>query len=506
MSNLFENTYNPDVVECLANLSSDEIFTPPEVVNNMLNLLPQELFSDPRTTFLDPACKSGVFLREIAKRLIVGLEEIIPDLQERLDHIYKNQLYGLGITELTSLVSRRTLYYTKYPQSKLSVTQFDNIEGNILFHSIKHTWDINKCKYCGASKKDFNRSDDLESHAYEFIHTIKPEEIFNMKFDVIIGNPPYQLSDGGGRGDSASPIYNLFIDQAIKLNSKYLIMIIPARWYSGGKGLDGFRDKMIKDTSIKELHDFPETSDCFPGLNIRGGICYFLRDRDYDGPCKVLNYKSGKIVSVKSRFLKEKGSDILIRYNIGLGIIKKVASFKEKTMENVVSSRKPFGLDSNFKDFKDKKDEDHNIKLYRFGKTGYINIKQIPKGHLLINKIKVIDSKASPGGDEYPHKIISEPIIAEINSVTTETYLIIDTFDNLNEAENLISYMKTKFFRFLMAMIKNTQNISKKVYSFVPIQDYTQSWTDEKLYKKYGITDEEIVFIESMIKPMDEED
>lgn len=505
LNNEINNNYNPDVLNCLANLSNDEIFTPPEIANRMIDLLPQELFSNPNIKFLDPACKSGVFLREIAKRLIEGLKDKIPNLQARLDHIYHKQLYGIGITELTSLLSRRTLYYTKYPQSVLSTSQFENIEGNILFHNINHTWEGKSCKFCGATRKMFEREEGLEQHAYEFIHTYNPEEIFNMKFDVIIGNPPYQLSDGGGRGDSASPIYNLFIEQSIKMNPKYLIMIIPARWYSGGKGLDTFRDLLINDKSVKELHDFPETKDCFPGLNIRGGICYFLRDKNYNGPCEVINYKNGSPVSSMTRYLKEKNLETLIRYNTGLEIIRKVQKLNESTMDKIVSSRKPFGIESNFNEFKNQKDNRNNIKLYRFGEDGYINIDQVPKGHALISKIKVIDSKASPGGDEYPHKIITEPIIAEKNSVNTETYLIIDTFDNEKEAENLVSYMKTKFFRFLMAMIKNTQNISKKVYSFVPIQDYSESWSDEKLYKKYDLSKEEIEFIESMIKPMDNE-
>ena len=506
MSNLYNNTYNPDILDCLANLSNDEVFTPPDVAVKMIDLLPQELFKDPNTKFLDPACKSGVFLREIAKRLIKGLEDEIPDLQERLDHIYHNQLFGIAITELTSLMSRRTLYYTKYPMTNFSVSKFKNPEGNIIFRSIEHTWEGKSCKFCGASKKIFDRAEGLEKHAYEFVHTYKPEEIFNMKFDVVIGNPPYQVSDGGGRGDSAKPIYNLFIEQAKRLNPRYLIMIVPARWYSGGKGLDDFRNNMIADTSISELHDFPETQDCFPGLNIRGGVCFFLRDINYHGPCKVVNYKAGKPISIATRFLREERSNVFIRYNIGSEIFNKVKKFNEKTMNYVVSSRKPFGLESNFNDFKNKKDNEHNIRLYRFGEDGYVNINQIPKGHSMINKIKVICSKASPGGDEYPHKIISEPIIAGKESAATETYLIINTFDNIDEAENFVTYMKTKFFRFLMGMIKNTQNISKKVYSFVPLQDFSKPWTDEELYKKYNLNQEEIDFIESMIKPMDDEE
>lgn len=340
MSDMYSSFYNPDVLSCLANLSNDEVFTPPTVVNAMLDMLPQELFRDKHTTFLDPVCKTGVFLREIAKRLIDGLSEEIPDLQERVEHIFKHQLYGIAITEMTSLLSRRSVYCSKYPNSRYSITTFPDAEGNIRYKNISHTWKDGKCVFCGASEKEYKRDEVLESHAYEFIHTVHPERIFDMKFDVIIGNPPYQLSDGGN-GASAKPLYHMFVEQAKKLKPRYMTMIIPARWYSGGKGLDAFRATMLNDDHIRTLVDFTNSGDCFPGVDIAGGVCYFLWDRDHSGLCNYTNNYNGKVDNIL-KALNEYAT--FIRYPIADGIISKVTALKESCMNEMVSTRKPFGL------------------------------------------------------------------------------------------------------------------------------------------------------------------
>lgn len=336
--------HTPDVLSCLANLSNDEVFTPPDVVKKMLDLLPQELFCDPDTTFLDPACKTGVFLREIAKRLLVGLEDKIPDLQQRIDHIFHKQLYGIAITELTSLLTRRSLYCSKYPNGPYSITHFDDAEGNIRYRRINHTWVNGKCKYCGASKEQWDREDTLETYAYELIHTDNPERLFNMKFDVIIGNPPYQLNDGGGMGASAMPIYQYFVMQSLKLNPKYLTMIIPSRWFVGGKGLDLFRNQMLTNTHIKELHDYIRASDCFPGVEIKGGVCYFLWDKDYNGDCQINTYKDNTLSSKMTRPLLEENADTFIRYNEAISILRKVNNKSLKRFSSLVSSRNPFWI------------------------------------------------------------------------------------------------------------------------------------------------------------------
>jgi len=318
------------------------------------------------------------------------------------------------------------------------------------------------------------------------------------KFYAVIGNPPYQISDGGAQR-SAVPIYNKFIEQAVKLEPDTMSMIVPARWYAGGRGLDEFRKNMLADTRLSKLHDFPETSDCFPGLNRRGGVCYFIWKSNHRGECEVVNHFKGNTFCA-SRYLMDGDGEFFVRWNKGMEIIDKVRAFGEDSFSTIVSASKPFGLRAAFKDFKPAKDPEHNIKLYRFGNDGYIGEEQVAKGQEFINEWKVIVPEASPGADDYPHLVLSKPIVSEPDSICTETYLMIGPFGEKATCQNVCSYMVTRFFRFLVLMLKNTQHTTRKVYQFVPLQDFDRPWTDSDLYQKYGITDEEASFISELVK------
>lgn len=495
----YSGIYNPDVLSCIANLSNDEVFTPPEVANAMLDMMPQELFCDPNTTFLDPGCKSGVFLREIAKRLLTGLEPVIPDLQQRIDHIFHNQLYGIAITELTSLLSRRGVYCSKYPNSIYSVTTFDDAEGNIRYKKIQHRWKNGKCVFCGASQSQYERDEALETHAYEMIHTTKPEAIFNMKFDVIIGNPPYQMSDGGN-GKSAKPIYQHFVESAKKLKPRYLSMIIPSRWFSGGKGLDDFRKSMLTDKHIKYLVDYENFKDVFPGVDLAGGACYFLWNKTYEGKCEVTNYKKDT-PSTMIRYLDE--YDTFIRQNMALTIIRKVqqANVSNHYLSERVSARKPFGLPTNY--------EPHSkgVPCWFIQRVGlqYASNNDVDDSKGYLNKYKLLVPKAPIAGQTD----FSKPVgfyydgntrLSMPGECCTESWIVAGAFDTEEETIAFKSYLFTKTVRFLLLQTVVSQDVTKKNFCFVPdLMTYSGEYTDKMLCEKWGITDDEWEYIDSRI-------
>lgn len=500
---------SPDILDCIANLSNDEVFTSPKLANEILDLLPPEVWKNKELTFLDPACKTGVFLREIAKRLLVGLADEIPDEDARREHIFQNMIFGVAITELTGMISRRTLYYTKNATKDESVVKLEKADGNIIYQNTRHFFKGDACSVCGASKEAYSRGDSAENHAYSFIHE-NIETLFKehftakgkpMKFDVIVGNPPYQLKDDG-HGASASPLYHLFIEQAKKLNPKYMSFIVPSRWFAGGKGLDSFREEMLKDTRIKKLVDFPDASDCFPGVEIKGGVNYFLWDNSYSGPCEVVTHNKGLKPASLTRNLNE--FDIFVRFNQAVSILNKVKAFKEPTMDTMVSSQKPFGFRTNFNDYTKTAQKD-SIKLYARGEIGYVDREKILQNEQWIDKWKVLTARAAEGGGELPNKVMGIPVIAPKNSCCTETYLVCGVFDSEKNAKNLETYMKSKFLRFLVFLRKTTQDTSKDRFLFVPIQNLDVEApvvTDEQLYKKYKLNKEEIAFIDSIVKEM----
>jgi site-specific DNA-methyltransferase (adenine-specific) len=509
---------NPDVLSCIANLSNDEVFTPPEFANRMLDTLAEawaadndgaSIWADPSVTFLDPCTKSGVFLREITKRLIDGLEPQMPDLQARVDHILTRQVFGISITELTAMLARRSLYCSKHANGPHSITRSFNSEaGNVWFERVEHTWDDKKCIYCGASRSTLDRGDSRESYAYAFIHADDIQERMSklfggeMQFDVIIGNPPYQMKDGAG-GSSASSIYHIFVEQAKKLEPKYLSMIVPSRWLVGGRGMHDFRDSMLGSNNILELVDFPVSKEVFPTVEVKGGICYFLWSRDSVKNTKVTIVR-GEDKQVAIRKLNE--FDVFIRDPASVSILRKVLSDKGGSIVEILTADTPFGIATNFSKFSQNPIEKY-LKLYyvKGGKrsVGFIDRDIITKNRDLIDKWKVFVPKAgSDGGQKIPDSVLGKPWLSAPGAVCTQTFLafFVDTED---EAKSVQSYYSTKFFRHLVSLRKITQDALRPMYEWVPMQPWDRIWTDEELYKKYRLTDEEIAFVEKIVRPMD---
>ena len=504
---------NPDVLTCIANLSNDEVFTPPEFANRMLDTLADawaadhsgaDLWANKNVRFLDPCTKSGVFLREIASRLTKGLAAEIPNLQERVDHILTKQVFGIGITQLTSLLARRSLYCSKHANGEHSIAKgFNNDAGTIWFERIEHKWLREKCCYCGASQSALDRGNTLETHAYAFIHTndIKSRitEIFGgiMQFDVIIGNPPYQLDDGG-YGTSAAPIYQLFVEKALELDPHYAVFVTPSRWMAGGKGLDKYREKMLSDRRMKAIIDYPKLYEGFPGVKIRGGISYFLWDREHNGPCLVQTVWDGQPTGPSvERYLD--AYNVLVRRNEALPILEKVKAKGEPTLDKRVSSGKPFGLRTFFHGKATPNGIMTPVKLYGSQKVSWIDRAEINVNIDLIDQWKVLMTAVQGTSAAVETKFLSQPIIAEPGTACTETYLIAGCFDNELHAQRYAIFLRSRFVRFLVSLRKATQHATRDVYSFVPELPLDEEWTDDKLYERYNLSVDEIAFIESQV-------
>jgi hypothetical protein len=518
---------NPDVLTCIANLSNDEVFTPPEFANQMLDTLASawandhggaSIWAHPGVRFLDPVAKSGVFLREITKRLTEGLKDAIPDLQERVDHILTKQVYGIGITYLTSLLARRSLYCSKHAMGAHSIGRsFFTDDGNIWFKRTEHAWDGDKCQYCGANRRDYDRGAGLETHAYAFIHTddVKKRlaDMFggDMQFDVIIGNPPYQLGQSGGEavGGFAMPIYQQFVKAAKSLDPRFLVMVTPSRWFAGGRGLDDYRSEMLADKRMRKLVDFPDATEAFPGTQIKGGVSYFLWDNAWNEACEVTTIHGGKPTSPPmKRFL---GSyDVVVRRNEAVPILEKVLKVNLKdgfgTLSSKVSPIQPFSIRTNFRGAETPKGLKNAVRLIGNGGETYIARTEVPRNDAWVDEWKVLLGRAYGAGDGFPHQIYNQPIIAGPGTACTETYLVISRFKKQGEAKRFAAYLRTRFVRFLVSLRKNTQDIYNERFLFVPDLPMDRDWSDELLYQKYGINEQDIAFIESMIRPMGEDD
>ena len=512
---------NPDVLTCIANLSNDEVFTPPDLANRMLDTLADawaadhdgaSIWANPDVHFLDPCTKSGVFLREITSRLTRGLEETIPALQARVAHILTRQVFGIGITELTALLARRSVYCSKHAQGPHSIApSMSSDHGNIWFERMEHRWEQGKCRYCRAARTTLDRGLGLESHAYPFIHTdnikARVAELFgdDMQFDVIIGNPPYQLGSDGGTRDV--PIYQHFVEQAKRLAPRYLSLVIPSRWMAAGLGLHEFRQTMLTDRRIRELVDYPVSSDVFPGVEVKAGVCYFLWDERYEGDCQVTTVRGAERYGPVQRRLSD--FDIFVRDARALSILRKVVNRGEQSVNSVLARDKEFGWTSNFDGFHEKSLlGDVPLHYIRSGKrkVGYIDRAQITKSAHLVDTWKVLVPKAgSDGGQKLPDIVLGKSFVAASPSVCTQSFLFFYVNSEL-EARSLASYYSTRFFRFLVSLRKLTQDATHGTYQWVPIQAWDRHWTDAELYDKYQLTTDEIDYIATMIKAMIEGD
>ena len=495
------NQHIPDILDCLAQLSNDEVPTPPRLARAMLEILPSEVWSNPDYRWLDPFCKSGIFLREIASRLLVGLEEWEPDFEKRREHIFRNMLYGTSITAMTGIVSRRSLYCSRDASGDQSIVRFDTESGNVPFVPAQHTFgNDGRCAVCGAPE-GLERGARRENYAYSFIHGTYPtKEMSDMKFDVIVGNPPYQLKDEG-HGTSAGPLYQYFVERAITLAPRYVVMITPSRWFAGGKGLDTFRAKMLSDKRIRYLVDYPKLYDGFPGQKIRGGVSYFLWDRAYNGPCTIQTMWDGVPVGPPATRSLD-AFDVLVRRNEAISILEKVRVHGEQTLANRVSSRKPFGFPTNFHGDSSVKGLSSPVKLFGSQRISWVERTQIRTNEAWVDDWKVLVTRVQGTSAAVETMFLSRPILAGPGEACTETYLVAGRFDAEGEAARYAAYLRTRFVRFFVSLRKPTQDAARGVYGFVPDVPLDRDWTDQLLYERYGLTEDEIEFIESQVKPM----
>jgi hypothetical protein len=498
--------YVPDILDCLAQLSNDEVPTPPKLARALLDELPGEVWGKADYVWLDPFCKSGVFLREAAGRLLEGLSEQISDFEVRRQHIYRTMLWGTSITEMTGMISRRSLYYSRDASGLDSVVKFDDEAGNLPFVHTRHTYPkkadgtvTGGCTKCGAAF-DLERGEARENYAYSFIHDAYPtEKMLDMKFDVIVGNPPYQIGVDGTNRDR--PLYQLFVDQALALRPRYVAMITPSRWFAGGLGLAEFRAARLADKHMRVLIDYPRMYDAFPGVKIRGGVSYFLWNRDEPGPCRVQTMWNGQPIGEPvERHLDE--WDVLIRRNEAVSILRKIQSKGEATLDAKVSSRLPFGFQTNVHGKDTPAGLSDPVRFYGSKKQTWMNRSEITVNQPEVGQYKVLMHRAYGEDGEPPYRVTAAPTLVEKDTACSGTYLVVGGYDEMDPAKNLDAYLRTRFVRFLIQLRMNTQDIKRDTFAFVPDLPMTSLWTDADLYERYGLDAVEVEFIESQVREM----
>jgi site-specific DNA-methyltransferase (adenine-specific) len=498
----------PDILEVIADLSNDEVFTPPRVANAVLDMLPDSVWHDPTLRWLDPGCKTGVFLREVTRRLLRGLADQFPDEQSCLAHILENMVFGIGVTELTALMSRRTLYCSKNAAGDHAAVTLDSSNGNVWFDRVEHSYDSQgRCTECGTSSSLMERPN-RENYAYAFIHLNgrkKIEEVIGMKFDVIVGNPPYQM-DADASGKNVVAIYDRFVEQAISLNPSYITMVIPSRWMVGGRGLDEFRGRVLTDERLRVLVDFPNSAELFPSVDIKSGICYFLWDRDRPGTCAVTTRRGGESYGPTERRLDE--FDVLVRDARAMPILKKVLAAGEPSLADMISTRDPFGptLGSNFTNFR-RTQQTGDVRLVMNQESSSVAVwasrTTATRNEHLIDEWKVLLPKAGPGnsgGHVIPDSVIGNGVVVPPPALCTATYLVVGPLPSEDAANAVAAYTRTRFARFLVSLRKPSQNTTADSYRWVPQLDWDRTWGDEALYERYALSAEEQAFIAEMIK------
>ena len=463
---------------CFLNEQFDpqEVLEEPRLVDQ--EQVTEDIFLNPTARILEMNSKSGLYPLYMAYSLyamkLPGPEDKLPleQTQALWQETVEQQIFVLCKTRMAESITRRTL--VGYQDWTVNTTYIPHL------------------------------LERMENDPQRLAKKLEKPETWRkngepMTFDAIVGNPPYQIADGGNNA-SAMPVYQRFVELAITIEPHYASMIMPSRWYSGGRGLDDFRANIMNDTRMRVLYDYASSDYCFPGVDISGGICYFLWDKDYDGPCTVTNAESQIAHSVK-RYLNE--FPILVRSNAAISIIDKVARRKEQTLDTFVSSQKPFGLRTFARP-----DENGDLTLRWNGGKGPISSDKVTGGTELIDKWKVIVSrvlyehggKADKNGQS---RILSILEMLGPKEVCSETYIVVNSYDTEAEAAGLYSYLKTKFARFLIMQATSSIMITRGCFMFVPVQNFTEEWTDEKLYKKYELTEDEIAFIESTIRVME---